>query len=58
MARKFLYLVAGLSHLIARLVGGRGDWYRARMALFWSLLASTPLILLNDLIENANASLC
>ncbi|MFZ5963003.1 YIP1 family protein [Thalassococcus sp. BH17M4-6] len=45
-----LYLLAALSHLLARLVGGQGDWYGARLALFWSLLASAPLILLNGLV--------
>ena len=46
-----LYLLAGLSHLLARLVGGRGTWYRARIALFWSLLASAPLVLLHGLVK-------
>lgn len=45
-----LYGVAGLAHLVARLLGGRGSWYGARLSLFWSLLASTPLILLNGLV--------
>lgn len=45
-----LYLLAGLSHLVARALGGKGDWYGARLALFWSLLASTPLMLLNGLV--------
>ena len=45
-----LYLIAALSHLVARALKGRGSWYGARLALFWSLLASTPLILLNGLM--------
>lgn len=45
-----LYLIAGLSHLLARVVGGRGNWYAARLALFWSLLAASPLWLLNGLV--------
>ncbi|SLN29558.1 Yip1 domain protein [Roseivivax jejudonensis] len=45
-----LYAIAALSHLVAKAVGGRGDWYGARLALFWSFLASTPLILLNGLV--------
>ncbi len=45
-----LYLLAALSHLVAKLFGGKGGWYGARLALFWSLLASTPLILLNGLV--------
>lgn len=42
----FLYIVAFVSHLIAKLVGGRGDGLRARVALFWSALAVTPMMLL------------
>ncbi|SFE12739.1 YIP1 family protein [Roseivivax sediminis] len=45
-----LYAVAALSHLVAKVLGGKGDWYGARLALFWSFLASTPLILLNGLV--------
>lgn len=50
IAPLLLYGLAALSHLVARLFGGHGSWYGARMALFWSLLASTPLILLNGLV--------
>ena len=45
-----LYAIAGLAHLSARLGGGKGTWYSARLSLFWSLLASTPLILLHGLV--------
>jgi len=45
-----LYLLAGLTHLVARMVGGKGDWFGARLSLFWALLASAPLILLNGLV--------
>jgi len=45
-----LYLLAAMSHLVARTVGGKGTWFGARLALFWSLLASTPLILLHGLV--------
>ena len=44
------YALAGLSHLIARIFGGRGSWYSARLALFWSLLATTPAWLLYGLV--------
>lgn len=44
-----LYAVAALLHLLARLLGGKGTFYSARMAFFWSLLASAPLILLHGL---------
>lgn len=45
-----LYAVAAVSHLVARLFGGKGDHARARTALFWSLLASTPVLLLHGLM--------
>ena len=45
-----LYAIAALSHLIARALGGQGSWYSARLALFWSLLAASPLWLLNGLV--------
>jgi hypothetical protein len=45
-----LYLIAGLSHVVARLFKGRGTHYGARLALFWALLASSPLMLLNGLV--------
>lgn len=45
-----LYVVAAASHVLARLVGGQGTWFGARMAVFWALLASTPAWLLNGLV--------
>lgn len=44
------YALAGLSHLVARAMGGRGDFYGARVALFWSLLAVAPLMLLQGVV--------
>ncbi|OED46560.1 hypothetical protein ACH42_03765 [Endozoicomonas sp. (ex Bugula neritina AB1)] len=46
-----LYAIAAVTHIIAKALRGQGDWYGARIALFWSLLASSPLLLLNGLIE-------
>lgn len=45
-----LYVLALMSHWIARAVGGRGTAYSARLALFWSLLAASPLWLLYGLM--------
>jgi hypothetical protein len=45
-----LYAIAAFSHLVARLLGGQGTWYGARMALFWALLAAAPLWLLWGLV--------
>ena len=44
------YAIAAASHMIARLFGGRASWYEARMALFWALLAASPLWLLTGLV--------
>ena len=50
VAPLLLYVIALLARGIARLLGGRGTAYGARLALFWALLASTPLILLHGLV--------
>lgn len=44
------YGLAALTHLVARLLGGRGTWYGARLALFWSILATAPFMMLNGLV--------
>ncbi|OCX67016.1 hypothetical protein BFP70_02250 [Thioclava sp. SK-1] len=43
------YLLAALAHVICKMFGGTGTFYRARIALFWALLASAPLALLQGL---------
>ncbi len=50
IAPLIFYAIAAVSALVSRFAGGRGDWYRARLALFWSLLAVSPLWLLNGLL--------
>jgi len=50
MAPLILYAVALISHWIARVFGGRGTGFGARMALFWALLAASPLVLLHGLV--------
>ncbi len=44
------YLIAACGHLGAKLAGGKGDWYGARLALFWALFAVSPLVLLQGLV--------
>ncbi|MEQ3626314.1 MAG: YIP1 family protein [Celeribacter sp.] len=46
-----LYGIAAISHLFARIFGGRGTFYSARAALFWTLLAVSPLVLLRGLVS-------
>jgi len=46
-----LYVLAMLSHLVARAMGGQGSGFAARMALFQALLAAAPVALLYGLID-------
>lgn len=46
-----LYAIALITHWIARALGGKGTAYSARLSLFWSLLAATPLWLLFGLMS-------
>jgi len=48
-----LYLVAALSHLVAKAFGGTGTSYGARLALFWTLLVVAPLSLLSTILQVA-----
>ena len=50
LAPLMFYGIAALSHLAARLLGGRGTWFGARLALFWTLLAVSPLLLLYGMV--------
>ncbi len=50
IAPLLLYALALLGHGAARLIGGRGTAYGARLALFWAFLAASPLILLHGLV--------
>lgn len=44
------YGLAALSRLVARVLGGKGSWYSARIALFWALASVSPLMLLQGLV--------
>lgn len=50
IAPLLMYALAGATHLLAKMMGGKGSFFGARLALFWSLLASTPLLLLHGLV--------
>lgn len=39
------YLVAGITHAASRALGGRGEGWQARRAMFWAWLAATPAAL-------------
>lgn len=44
------YGIGSLTHLAAKLFRARGTFYTARLALFWSLLASSPAWLFQGLV--------
>ncbi|MEO0389913.1 MAG: YIP1 family protein [Pseudomonadota bacterium] len=46
-----LYLIAPITRLIGMIFRGSGSWYGARLALFWALLAASPLYLLLGLTD-------
>jgi hypothetical protein len=50
LAPLFFYALAAFSRLFARMLGGQGSWFGARLALFWSLLAMAPLWLVQGLV--------
>jgi hypothetical protein len=45
------YLLAAVGHWVARLLGGKGDYYGARLALFWALVTVCPAMLLQGLVK-------
>ena len=49
IAPLILYAMAGLTHLILKLLRGNPTAYATRLALFWALLASSPIVLLHGL---------
>ena len=51
VAPLLLYVLAWFSHVLARMVGGKGSYYSARIALFWAFLATSPLMLLHGLMR-------
>ena len=49
IAPLLFYGIAAVSHLIAKLFGGEGDWLGARIAFFWALLSTGPMWLLQGI---------
>lgn len=45
------YGIAALTRLVAMIFRGKGTWYASRLALFWAMLASSPLLLLSGLVK-------
>ena len=49
IAPLLLYAIAFLARVVGKILRGQGSGYGARLALFWALFASSPLILLHGL---------
>jgi len=45
-----LYLFAAMTHFVRKIFRKSGTGYGCRLALFWSLLATTPVVLMNGLV--------
>ena len=44
-----MYVVAAILRLLVRALGCKASWFHTRLALFWTMLAGAPLVLLNGL---------
>ncbi len=49
VAPLIFYILAAALGLVLRIFRCKASWFHVRLALFWTMLASTPLILLNGL---------
>lgn len=49
------YALAAIARIVAKIFGGNGTWFSARMALFWALLSATPMWLLNGAMTGLHA---
>ena len=50
LAPIIFYVLATLTHYVAKLFGAKGVPTDARLAMFWGLLASSPLVLLQGVL--------
>lgn len=46
-----MYGIGAAGHLVAMAFGGKGSFFRSRLALFWALLAASPLALFHGLVR-------
>lgn len=44
------YVIGAVFHLIAKAVRGQGSWYGSRLAVFWTFLCGSPILLLYGLV--------
>lgn len=45
------YFIAWISHIVLKIFGSRAGGWSSRIALFWALLAATPVFLLLGLVQ-------
>ncbi len=50
LAPLMFMLVAALGHLAAKALGGQGVWLDGRLALFWALLCTAPVVLFQGMV--------
>lgn len=50
------YALAAAAHIVAWALRGKGTFYTARLAMFWSLLATSPAALLYGLLRGLNGN--
>ena len=50
LAPLMFLLLAALGHLVAKALGGQGVWLDGRLALFWALLCTAPVVLFQGLV--------
>ncbi|WP_194095528.1 YIP1 family protein [Marivivens aquimaris] len=50
------YGLAAVAHLIAKVLGGKGTFFTARLAMFWTLLATSPAGLFYGLLLGLNGA--
>ncbi|WP_127112037.1 YIP1 family protein [Shimia sediminis] len=51
MAPLIFYILAGVVGFLLGLAGWKGGGYASRFALFWAILATTPMLLLHGLVR-------
>ena len=47
----FLYLLSGVVYVILNIFKGRGSFYEVRLAVFWSINVSGPVLIINGLLK-------
>ena len=46
-----LYSLSAVIHIVAKLFKGKGTFKTSRLALFWSIVVSSPILLINGIVQ-------